>query len=109
ADELMFRIMPDPSARVAAFENGEIDMIYSSAVPASSIDRLRKMPGVALRFSKLQQGGYQAYINMRNAPYSDKRVRQALAHTIDRSFIRNTVFPGGLAQNMVGPVAPSST
>jgi peptide/nickel transport system substrate-binding protein len=108
ADELLFRIMPDPSARVAAFENGEIDMIYSSAVPASSIDRLRKMPGTVLRFSKLQQGGYQAYINMRNAPFSDKRVRHALAHTIDRGFIRATVFPGGLAQNMVGPVAPSS-
>lgn len=108
ADELMFRIMPDPAARVAAFENGEIDMIYSSAVPASSIERIRKMPGAALRFSKLQQGAYQAYINMRTPPFSDKRVRQALAHAIDRGFIRSSVFPGGLAVNMVGPVSPSS-
>jgi peptide/nickel transport system substrate-binding protein len=108
ADEVMFRIMPDPAARVAAFENGEIDMIYSSAVPASSIERIRKMPGAVLRFSKLQQGAYQAYINMRNPPFSDKRVRQALSYAIDRAFIRTSVFPGGLAQNMVGPVSPSS-
>jgi peptide/nickel transport system substrate-binding protein len=44
---------------------------------------------------------------MRNAPYSDRRVRQALAHAIDRSFIRTTVFPG-LSENMIGPVPPSS-
>ena len=108
ADELLFRIIPDPSARVSAFENGELDMIYSTAVPASSVDRLRRLPGVALRFSKVQQAGYLAYINMRNAPFSDKRVRQALAYTIDRGFIRSSVFPGGLATNMVGPVAPES-
>jgi len=108
ADEVLFRIMPDPAARVAAFENGEIDMIYSSAVPAASIERIRRMPGAVLRFSKLQQGAYQAYINMRNQPFSDKRVRQALSYAIDRGFIRASVFPGGLAQNMVGPVSPSS-
>ncbi len=107
-DELMFRIIPDPAARVAAFENGEIDMIYASALPASSIERLRKLPGVAMRFSKMQQSGYLAYINMRNAPFSDKRVRQALAYAIDRGFMRSTVFPGGLATNMIGSVSPNS-
>ena len=108
ADEVMFRIIPDPSARIAAFEQGEIDMIYSSALPASAIDGLRKLPGVSLKFSQIQQSGYQAYINMRNAPFSDRRVRQALAFAIDRAFIRATVFPGGLAANMVGPLAPTS-
>jgi peptide/nickel transport system substrate-binding protein len=44
---------------------------------------------------------------MRNAPFSDRRVRQAIAHTVDRAFIRNTVFPG-LSENMVGPVPPTS-
>ena len=107
-DELMFRIIPDPAARVAAFQNGEIDMIYSSALPASSVAQLRRLPGVAMRFSKVSTSGYQAYINMRNAPFSDRRVRQALAHAIDRGFIRTSVFPGGLAANMVGPVPPTS-
>ena len=106
-DELIFRIIPDPAARIAAFQKGEVDMIYSSAVPATEVERARRMRGVALRFSKVQTAGYQAYINMRNAPYSDVRVRQALAHAIDRGFIRSSVFPG-LAQNMVGPVPPTS-
>jgi peptide/nickel transport system substrate-binding protein len=106
-DELMFRIIPDPSARLAALQNGEVDMIYSSAIPATEVARVGKFPGIQLRFSKIQTAGYQAYINMRNAPYSDRRVRQALAHAIDRAFIRNTVFPG-LSGNMVGPVPPTS-
>ena len=106
-DELMFRIIPDPGSRIAALQNGEVDMIYSSAIPATEVARIGKFRGIKLKFTKVQTAGYQAYINMRNAPFSDRRVRQALAHTIDRAFIRSTVFPG-LSENMIGPVPPTS-
>jgi peptide/nickel transport system substrate-binding protein len=106
-DELMLRIIQDPSARVSAFEKGEVDMIYANALPPNEVERLRRMPGVELRFSEVQTSGYQAYINMREPPYNDRRVRQALAHAIDRGFIRDAVFPG-LSKNMVGPVPPTS-
>jgi peptide/nickel transport system substrate-binding protein len=106
-DELMFRIIPDPTSRIAALQNGEVDMIYASAIPASEVARVGKLPDMKLKFTKIQTSGYQAYINMRNAPFSDRRVRQALAHAIDRPFIRQTVFPG-LSENMVGPVPPTS-
>jgi len=106
-DELMFRIIPDAGSRIAALQKGEVDMIYSTAVPATEVARIAKFPGIKLKTTKIQTSGYQAYINMRNAPYSDRRVRQALAHAIDRTFIRNTVFPG-LSENMVGPVPPTS-
>jgi peptide/nickel transport system substrate-binding protein len=106
-DELIYRIIPDPAARMAAFQKGEIDMMYSSAIPATEVARLRRMRGVELKFSKVQTAAYMAYINMRSAPFSDVRVRHALAHAIDRTFIRNSVFPG-LSDNMVGPVPPGS-
>jgi len=106
-DELMFRIIPDAGSRIAALQKGEVDMIYSTAVPATEVARIAKFPGIKLKNTKIQTAGYQAYINMRNAPYSDRRVRQALAYAIDRTFIRNTVFPG-LSENMVGPVPPTS-
>jgi peptide/nickel transport system substrate-binding protein len=106
-DELMFRIIQDPSARVSAFQKGELDMVYAQALPPSEVERLSKSPGVELKFSTVQSSGYQAYINMREPPYSDRRVRQALAHAIDRGFIRNAIFPG-LSENMVGPVPPGS-
>ncbi|RVT98633.1 ABC transporter substrate-binding protein [Rhodovarius crocodyli] len=106
-DELIFRIIPDPAARMAAFTRGEIDMVYSSALPATEIPRVRRMRGVDLRFSAVQASSYQAYINIRNAPFDDVRVRRALFHAIDRKFVRDSVFPG-LAQEMVGPVPPNS-
>lgn len=106
-DEVIFRIIPDPAARMAAFTRGDIDMVYSSALPATEIPRLSRMRGVALRASRVSLSSYMAYINMRSTPYSDVRVRQALMHAIDRTFIRNSVLPG-LAQNQIGPVASSS-
>jgi peptide/nickel transport system substrate-binding protein len=106
-DELMFRIIPDPGSRIAALQKGEVDMIYSSAVPAPEVPRIKRFKNIQLRFGKIQTAGYQAYINVRNPPFSDRRVRQALAHAIDRGFIRTTVFPG-LSENMVGPVPPTS-
>ena len=106
-DELIYRIIPDPAARIAAFQKGEVDLLYASAIPATEVARLRRMRGVELKFSKVQTAAYMAYINMREKPYSDVRVRRALAHAIDRTFIRNSVFPG-LSENMVGPVPPTS-
>jgi peptide/nickel transport system substrate-binding protein len=106
-DELVFRIIPDPSARVAAFENDEVDAMYSSAVPATQIERLSKLQGVVMKPSTVAAAAYLGYFNMRNAPYSDVRVRRAVAHAIDRGFIRQNVLPG-MSENMVGPVAPSN-
>jgi peptide/nickel transport system substrate-binding protein len=106
-DELMFRIIPDPGSRVAALQKGEVDMIYASAVPAPEVPRIKRFKNIQLRFGKIQTSGYQAYINMRNKPFSDVRVRQALAYAIDRGFIRGNVFPG-LSDNMIGPVPPTS-
>lgn len=106
-DELILRIMPDAAARMAAFQKGEIDMIYASALPATEVARLRRARGVELKFSKVQTAAFQAYINLREKPFSDVRVRQAVAHAVDRTFIRNSIFPG-LATNMVGPVPPNS-
>lgn len=106
-DQVVLRIIPDPSSRVAAFEHGDIDIMYASALPPTQVARLKRARGVDMVLSSASSGGYIGYINMRNAPYSDVRVRRALAHAIDRTFIRNAVFPG-LSANMVGPLPPDS-
>jgi len=106
-DELVFRIIPDPAARVAAFENEEVDTIYMNALPFSEAPRLGAEPGVALKRTNLRGAGFMGIFNVREKPYSDVRVRQAVAHAIDRGFIRNNVDKG-FTIKMLGPVPPAS-
>jgi peptide/nickel transport system substrate-binding protein len=103
----MFRIMPDAASRVAAFEKGELDMLYSGALPYTEANRLGQLPNVQLRFSQVGAATFLGTINTRNAPFSDKRVRKALAHAIDRNFLRENVM-AGFALSTIGPVPPSS-
>jgi len=106
-DEFVIRIIPDAAARIAAFEKGDVDVLFGTAVPSTEIARLSRMPGVTLKATTLSGGCWTGNINCRNAPYSDRRVRQALAHAIDRTFIRDNILPG-ISQNQVGPLPPSS-
>lgn len=105
-DELVLRIMPDAAARVAAFEKGEIDMLYNNAVPFTEIARISKFPNVEIRASNVSGAAFLGIINMRSKPYDDVRVRHALAHAIDREFIRTNVMPG-FSENQIGPLPPS--
>jgi peptide/nickel transport system substrate-binding protein len=105
-DELVLRIIPDAAARVAAFEKGEVDMLYNNAMPFTEIERIKKFPGVDIRDSNVSGSAFLGIINMKSKPYDDVRVRQAVAHGINRAFIRDNVMPG-FSENQIGPLPPS--
>jgi len=106
-DEIVLRIMPDAAARVAAFEKGELDMLYHSALPMVDAPRLAKLPNVKLKQTDLRGAAYLGIINMRRKPYDDVRVRQALAHAIDRQYLRDNVN-AGYTIKMIAHVPPAS-
>lgn len=106
-DELILRIIPDASARVSAYENGDVDILFNNAVPATEIPRLLRVPGTELRTARMPGGAFMGIINSRSRPYGDTMVRRALAHAIDRAFIRANVLPG-ISEAMLGPLPPSS-
>ncbi len=105
-DELVLRIIPDAAARVAAFEKGEVDMLYNNSMPFTEIERIKKFPGVEIRASNVSGAAFLGIINMKSKPYDDVGVRQAVAHGINRAFIRDNVMPG-FAENQIGPLPPS--
>lgn len=105
-DELVMRIIPDAAARLAAFEKGEIDMLYSNALPYTEISRVSKFPKVDVVTSDVSGAALIGIINTRAPPYNDKRVRQAIAHAIDRKFISTNVMPD-LSRIQVGPLPPT--
>jgi peptide/nickel transport system substrate-binding protein len=106
-DQLVLRIIPDPAARAAAIETGEVQLAPGTPVPLSELDRLRALPNLAF-----ESNGYQytnnisrLEFNLQKPYFQDLRVRQAFAHAIDRNVILNTVWYG-YALPSPGPVSP---
>lgn len=106
-DDYIVRVIPDATARRNAFLNREVDIILSSAVSPTDIAELAQLPAVELHSSEVQGGMFLCTINLRSPIYSDRRVRQAIAHAIDRAFIRRHVLRG-IADPAVGPLWPGS-
>ncbi|OHD82025.1 MAG: hypothetical protein A3J97_10135 [Spirochaetes bacterium RIFOXYC1_FULL_54_7] len=86
--EINFRFILEPATALSAFEKGEIDGFRE--VPASDIPRLRTSSD-ALHI--LPSFGTTFYdVNNTKAPYSDPKVRRALALALDRDELINNVL-----------------
>jgi peptide/nickel transport system substrate-binding protein len=89
-ERVTFRMLPEDSTRVAALENGEVQVIDNA--PAQDFDRLTKdarfkglvgfVPGVPFDFA----------VNVTKPPTNELAVRQALSYGLDRPTIVKTVF-----------------
>jgi peptide/nickel transport system substrate-binding protein len=94
-DKISFIFIPDPDVRVAALQNGDVDIIYSvpleSTAPLVSANNIRVLPS--------NIGAYQAISLMLNGtePYiitQDSLVREAIGSAIDRQQIIDQAFSG---------------
>lgn len=100
---VVFRMMPEPSTRVAALLSGEVQIIQ--AVPADLVDRIDGVPGFAVHTAP----GTRAYaIELNNAtePFNDVRVRQALNYAIDWDSILTNIYQG-YAERLATAFLPS--
>ena len=100
---LVFRPIPDDAVRVAALQNGEIDLAVN--IPphlGAIIDRHPKLflstaPSIRtiqLMFYTHQMDAQHKVTGTYNGPTADKRVRQAIAYAIDADEIIKTVLDG---------------
>lgn len=105
-DRLVFRILPNAASAVAALESGEVD--YTVSVPGPDIARLRTTDGISVVKSAGGSGGsacQEVVIpNLTRRPFSDLRVRRAIAHTLDRHFLAERVY-FGQGRPATGPVS----
>jgi peptide/nickel transport system substrate-binding protein len=104
-DGMIFRIIPDEAARATAFETGEVQFGTFSPVSPCGAQRLAKLPNIGLETKGYEFFGtrYLFEINLRNPILADRRVRQALAHAIDRDFILDSIWCG-FGTKSTGPV-----
>lgn len=90
ADTVRLVVYADDSLRVAALNAGDVDII--EYVPWQSMKSLSQTPGVQLQSSL----GLYMYVvfNLKQGPFTDPRVRRAVAHAIKREDIVQAAFLG---------------
>ena len=110
-DRIVFRTIPDSTARLASLRSGDLDI--AERVEPTDVKELQAQKD--FKVVGVTSLGYQGLtVNTANGPASkapigqDKRIRQALSLAIDRQGVMDAVFdgqfePGGQA---VPPVSP---
>jgi peptide/nickel transport system substrate-binding protein len=106
-DRIVYQIVPDAASVALSLEAGDADV--GVVTDATAIARLGRVDGLTVTprgFEGLGPIQWLAF-NTRVAPLDDVRVRQAIAHTIDRDFVLNALMRG-VSANQRGPIIESS-
>lgn len=95
-DEIVYRVLPDRAAAAGALEANEVQLAAFSQVPLSDLARISKVDGIVVHSKGYEALTYQLVveINHRRQELADLKVRQAIAHAIDRDFVVKTIFLG---------------
>ena len=103
-DRLIFRSVPDAASRAAALETGDVQYAPFDAVPLADVERLRKNPQLIVSTEGYAWQSAYVFIefNLRNPALKDVRVRQAIAHAIDKQALVDVVWYG-LGKPATGP------
>jgi len=82
----------DPQTALVQLEAGAIDLVRTEAVEA--IERLKQNPAFQVVQHPFAGTFYEFGVNSTQAPYDDKRVRQALNYAIDRQRYASSIMQG---------------
>jgi peptide/nickel transport system substrate-binding protein len=103
-DEVNWFDVPEDSTKLIGLEKGTFDLLYPEAVTGDFDDQVKKMGAVIDRRGPGGQERY--YLNVTKPPFDDIRVRKAFMHAIDRSAIKETMYPRDLARLAPSVVPP---
>lgn len=101
--EIIYRFIPSDAARDLALQAGEIDMMIGRQEQAW-VDRTNKVPGLkVIAFGPAEMS--VIHLNMTQPPLDNIKVRQAIAHAVDRAGIQQ--FRGPAISRQAVSVVPS--
>ena len=94
-ENIIFKILPDTDAQIMALEKGEVDMIHY--LPMTSKAALEGNAAISIHEAEAS-GHINITINNQDEVFSNKLVRQAIAHAIDKeAMIIGTLDGNGAA------------
>jgi len=102
-DRLVFRIIPDKTASIVELETGGVDFVED--IPVHHVKRLAGSGNVVLQTIDSRLVG-QIYWNLELPIFSDRRVRKAMSHAIDRSIFCDGLL-GGFGTPAGSPLPPA--
>ena len=94
-----FEIIRDPSARVAAIQSGQVDLVVN--VPVREVERLRREPTLSGEINPITR---VILLQVRNdLGFADENVRLAAHHAIDKAALSKAFYGGAaIPLSMVG-------
>jgi len=106
-DRIVVKIIPDAGARLIALETGEADIGGENPVPLSEIERIKANPKLGIETAGYSYSPTQTRIefNLDNTYLKHLKVRQAIAHAINRDVLKYTVWYG-YAVDSPTPITP---
>lgn len=102
-DGIAFKVIPDVNVQIAQMIAGELDLTWT--IEPSVMPIVQGIPNLALTTVDVPQYFFIA-LNNENPLFADKRVRQALAHGLDRDLMIKEALAGSVtrADSVVHPV-----
>lgn len=102
-EQLIFKSIPDNSARFIALQSGDIDLI--DGVNPDDVTLAENNPDLKVWLRPSMNVGYLAF-NTEKAPFDNKKVRQALSMAVNKQALIDA-FYNGLAEPAKNPLPPS--
>lgn len=94
-DEVIVKYIPEASARLQALQNGEIDMIFGSALISwDDYEQATQLPDIKGVVAGQDSNTRNLVLNASRGPLTDKRVREAIAHAVDKQGISDGLTYG---------------
>ncbi|MFZ6020582.1 MAG: ABC transporter substrate-binding protein [Chloroflexota bacterium] len=100
-ERIIFQVIPDMSSQLAAFQSGEVDILFINQ-PAH-LDVLRKDPAAQVVEVELNSLVYLGF-NVQAEPFGDQRLRRAIAQMIDKKELVEIAL-GGVGKPAFSPLA----
>jgi peptide/nickel transport system substrate-binding protein len=93
-DQVIDLTIAENAAQDAAFLAKQLDILDYSGLSLERVQQIEKTLPAAVRASHLDSQSYYLYMNVSKPPFSDPRVRQALAWSLDRDEFIKTFSDG---------------
>jgi len=108
-DRIVMKVIPDATVAFAALEKGDVDYLPFKGVvggpPYQLVDRLKQSPNLEVKVYEVSSM-QRLFFRNDKPPFNNPKVRQAIAHAIDRKFIiQRLLFGYGQISNSEGAPA----